>query len=109
MAIVLPQPIADYFSADAGSSADAIAQCFTPTAVVKDEGRTYTGRAAIHRWKVESSAKYTYTSEPRTIAEENGRMAVTNHLVGDFPGSPADLRYFFVLDGQKIAELEVIP
>jgi hypothetical protein len=32
---------------------------------------------------------------------------VTSHLVGDFPGSPVDLRYFFVLDGDKIASLEI--
>jgi len=34
---------------------------------------------------------------------------VTSHLVRDFPGSPVDLRYFFILDGDQIAALEIIP
>ena len=34
---------------------------------------------------------------------------MTSHLEGDFPGSPLDLRYFFTLDGDKIAALEIIP
>jgi len=109
MAIELPRAIADYFAADAGLSAEAIAACFTQAATIKDEGNTYTGRDAIRRWKDESSAKYTYTVEPISIADEGGRTVVTSHLVGDFPGSPTVLRYFFALDGEKIAELEVIP
>lgn len=109
MMIELPKPIAGYFEADAGLSAEAIAACFTPAAAVKDEGHTYTGRDAIRRWKDESSAKYSYTSEPFSIVEEEGRIVVASHLAGDFPGSPVDLRYVFVLDGEKISELEVIP
>lgn len=109
MTITLPKPIADYFAADQGVDAGAIAACFTPAAIVQDEGHTYAGREAIRRWKDESSAKYTYTAEPISIANEDGRTVVTSHLVGDFPGSPVDLRYLFVLADDKIAELEVIP
>lgn len=109
MAIELPTAIANYFAADAGLSAEAIAACFTQAAVVKDEGRTYAGRDAIRGWKDEASAKYTYTVEAFSIASEGGRTVVTSHLVGDFPGSPTDLRYFFIPDGDKIGELEIIP
>lgn len=59
MTIELPKAIADYFAADAGRGAEAIAACFTEVAVVRDEGHTYTGPDAIRRWKEESSAKYT--------------------------------------------------
>jgi hypothetical protein len=34
---------------------------------------------------------------------------VTSRLIGNFPGSPVDLRFFFELEGDKIASLEVIP
>ena len=34
---------------------------------------------------------------------------VTCRLTGNFPGSPVDLRFFFELEGDKIASLEVIP
>jgi hypothetical protein len=33
----------------------------------------------------------------------------TWQVAGNFPGSPVDLRFFFQLDGGKIASLEVIP
>jgi hypothetical protein len=32
---------------------------------------------------------------------------VTAHVAGDFPGSPIDLRYAFVLAGDRIARLEI--
>ncbi len=109
MTIELPRPIADYFAADARQSSEAVAACFSEAAVVRDEGHIHAGREEIRRWKHESSTKYTYTAEPVSFASEGDRSVVTSHLVGDFPGSPTDLRYFFVLDGDKIAELEVIP
>ena len=42
----LPKPIAAYFAADK-SDGEAVSQCFTENAVVKDEGHTHKGRAAI--------------------------------------------------------------
>lgn len=77
--------------------------------VVRDEGHSYAGRDAIRRWKDQSSAKYTCTAEPFSIADEDERVVVACHVAGDFPGSSADLRYVFALDGGKIAELEIIP
>jgi hypothetical protein len=101
----LPKAIGEYFAADKGD-AEAVARCFTENAVVKDEGRTYNGRIEIARWKAESSKKYEYTCEPIAISETGGKIVVTGHLVGNFPGSPVDLRYFFGLEDGKIAALE---
>jgi ketosteroid isomerase-like protein len=108
MSLDLPTPIAAYFSADNGDG-DAVSRCFTEQAVVMDEGHTYKGRAAIRQWKADTSTKYNYTSEPMAVERKDGKIIVTSHLVGDFPGSPVDLRYFFVLEGEEIAALEVIP
>jgi hypothetical protein len=108
MSINLPVPVAAYFTADADKvNRSAVALCFTENAVVKDEGHTYTGRAAIQRWK--ESTKFQYSSEPFVSEDSNGMTVVTSHLVGNFPGSPVDLRYFFKIDGDKIAALEIIP
>jgi len=109
MAIDLPGTIAGYFAADETRDAERVAQCFTEAAVVKDEGETYSGRDAIQAWKASSSTKYSYAVEPFSIAVEGDRMVVTSHLEGDFPGSPLDLRYFFALEGEKIAALEIVP
>jgi hypothetical protein len=104
----LPRPIAAYFTADKGDG-EAVSQCFTENAVVKDEGHTHTGRAAIKEWKTDASAKYEYTCEPLACEEKDGKTVVTSRLVGNFPGSPVDLRFFFKLEGDKIASLEIIP
>ncbi len=42
----LPKPIAAYFAADGGDG-EAVSQCFTENATVKDEGHTHRGPAAI--------------------------------------------------------------
>ena len=109
MSIELPSAIAAYFSADKKGNAQAISECFTQDAIVVDEGNTYTGRDAIRQWMANASTQYTYTVEPFSLTEEGDRTVVTSHLVGNFPGSPVDLRYLFVLDGDKIANLEIIP
>lgn len=104
--INLPLPISAYFTADI-KDGDAVARCFTDTAVVKDEGHTYTGREAIRAWKTEVASKYSYVSEPQAITTNGERTVVTSRLTGNFPGSPVDLRFFFLLDGDKIAQLEI--
>ena len=108
MAVELPTPIAGYFSADKGRDADALLQCFTEGATVRDEGHNYAGHEAIRRWKIASSSKYNYTVEPFAMADEAGLTVVTAHLTGDFPGSPVDLRYRFALDRERIAGLEIV-
>lgn len=109
MTIELPDTIAQYFAADKTSDPKAIAECFTQDAVVVDEGNTYTGRDAIQQWMANASTEYSYSVEPFALSHEGGRTVVTSHLVGNFPGSPVDPRYFFVLRGDKIAELEIVP
>ncbi|MCI0457800.1 MAG: nuclear transport factor 2 family protein [Gemmataceae bacterium] len=108
MTLDLPEPVAAYFAADK-EGGEAVGQCFTETAVVKDEGHAHRGRAAIKRWKQDASAKYRYTSEPFACEQQDGKVVVTCRLTGNFPGSPVNLRFFFGLEGDKIASLEVIP
>ena len=103
----LPKPVAGYFTADKVDG-EAVSRCFAENAAVKDEGHTHKGRAAIKAWKTDASAKYQYTCEPLACEEKDGRTVVTSHLVGNFPGSPVDLRFFFHLEGDKIASLEII-
>src|SRR3954466_2473523 len=108
MTLTLPQPVASYFAADE-EDAEAVARCFTELAVVKDEGHTYRGRAAIKQWKADAAAKYQYTTELLDCERKDGTTVVTSRLTGNFPGSPVTLRFLFGLEGDKIASLEVIP
>ncbi|MBD59775.1 MAG: polyketide cyclase [Citromicrobium sp.] len=109
MTIELPPAIAAYFVTDKKGDAQALSECFTEGATVVDEGNTYEGRDAIRNWMAHASTQYTYTVEPFALVEEGERITVTSRLVGNFPGSPVDLDYRFVLEGDKIARLEIAP
>ncbi|MBX3436060.1 MAG: nuclear transport factor 2 family protein [Planctomycetaceae bacterium] len=108
MSMELPQPIAAYFIADRGKG-ETVAACFTPDAVVQDEGHTHRGLDEIRNWRADVAAKYTYTCEPFEQEQHSDVTIVTCRLEGNFPGSPVNLRFFFRLDGGKISSLEVIP
>ncbi|NVP58586.1 nuclear transport factor 2 family protein [Mycoplana rhizolycopersici] len=107
MTMDLPKAIEAYFEADRTGSPDAIAATFTENGVVKDKGLTHRGRDTIRAWMADEAQQYSYTVEPFFMTTENGKTQVTAHAVGDFPGSPIDLRFFFVLAGDKVAELEI--
>jgi hypothetical protein len=106
MTLNLPKPVAAYFSADTVDG-EAVSECFTENAVVKDEGHTHQGRAAIKQWKADASAKYQYTCEPLACERKDSKIVVTCRLAGNFPGSPVNLRFFFELEGDQIASLEM--
>ncbi len=107
-ALNLPEPIVAYFNADA-LSGDAVADCFTKDAEVRDEGRTHVGRAAIAAWRTAATAKYHYTVEPLAHVRNDVRHIVTGRVSGNFPGSPVDLEFTFVLKRRKISFLEIRP
>ncbi|UNK40700.1 nuclear transport factor 2 family protein (plasmid) [Shinella sp. H4-D48] len=108
MTIKMPESIAAFFIADRDGGPDELAAGFTENAIVKDAGETLVGHEAIRQWKVDYTRKYgPTTTDPFFIVTEDGRTQVTAHVAGDFPGSPVDLRYFFVIAGDRIAELEI--
>ncbi len=107
MADRLATPIAIYIAAENRGDTEAMAECFAEDAVVRDEGRTIKGLAAIKRWKAETKRKYQHTVEPLASVQEGDKTIVTNRLTGNFPGSPIELQFIFKLDGDKIASLEI--
>ena len=107
MTIKLPKAIEAYFEADRIRSPDVIAATFTENGIVKDKGLTHRGRDAIRAWMADEAQQYSYTVEPFLITSENDKTLVTAHALGNFPGSPIDLRFFFVLANDKVAELEI--
>jgi hypothetical protein len=105
--IDLPTPIAIYITAENSGDTEALAECVTKDAVVRDEGKTIEGLAAIKQWKAETKKKYQHTVEPLTVAQKDGKIIVTNRLTGSFPGSPIELEFVFMLDGDKIVSLQI--
>jgi hypothetical protein len=107
MPISLPKPIASYFAAEKAEDAGALVGCFTGDGVVRDEGGTFTGRAAIARWNADARAKYHHTVVPLSATENDGVIVVLARVAGDFPGSPVELQHVFRLEGGQIASLEI--
>jgi hypothetical protein len=107
MAIALTEPFATYIAAVNGNEVESAVGCFDEDASVLDEGRTIRGRSAIRRWIVKTKEKYRHTIDPLKSAKEDDKVTVTCRLSGDFPGSPVEARFAFVLQGGKISSLEI--
>jgi SnoaL-like protein len=105
--IHLAPPIELYVKIENSGDAEALSQCFASNATVRDEGGTYQGLAAIKQWKAETKKKYGHTVAPLAIADRDGKTVLKAKLTGNFPGSPVTLEFSFVLEGGKIASLEI--
>ena len=84
MEVNLPVPVAIYLAAENQGHTEIVAQCFTPDAVVRDEGKTIEGIAAIKQWTAETREKYQHTIEPLVSAEKDGKTSVA--YAGRGPG-----------------------
>jgi len=109
MAVSLPDVITAYFEVSNGADITHLTHCFTPDAVVLDEGRIHRGHEAIQSWQREAQMKSEYSVEPLGVVREGDRMTVTAKVAGNFPGSPVQLEHVFDLAGDKIRSLEIKP
>ena len=107
MPVALPEAIARYFAAEQAHDAEALARCFTPDGVVRDEGGTFTGATAIRDWNAAAREKYHHTVTPLGALDRDGATIVSGRVAGDFPGSPVTLDHIFRLEGDKIASLDI--
>jgi ketosteroid isomerase-like protein len=98
-----------YFAAANAFDDEAVADCFMPDAIVRDEGRDIQGRAAIRAWKRKTSERYRPQAAVIAMEASGNRTIVTAEVSGDFTGSPVLLRYGFEMAGDKIAALEIVP
>lgn len=108
MADEMPVTLTRYFAAQNAHDVEAMLTAFAPGAEVRDEGKTYVGRGAIREWKLATSAKYRITARPLHMKREGDALATTVEVSGNFPGSPVNLTYDFLLDGSElIRRLEI--
>lgn len=102
-----PTPVAAYFAADAAGDLDALTRSFAKDGAVKDEGELRRGAEAIRAWWRAAKAKYRHNVAPISAATEGDRVIVSGDVTGDFPGSPATLRFTFDLSTDGIRRLEI--
>ena len=107
MGIHLPGPIDLYFASENAHDTTVLDQCFTTATIVRDEGKTIEGLAAIKAWRIETGKKYSHSVEPLAMSERHGKVIVTGKVSGDFPGSPVNLDHIFEIEGDRIVSLEI--
>ncbi len=103
----LPAAVASYLTAANEQDIEAVAACFDQDAVVRDEGMSRRGIAAVRQWAREVSEKYRPAVEVIDVTDTDSGTIVTARVAGAFPGSPVDLRYAFTLHQGKIVRLEI--
>jgi SnoaL-like domain len=108
MSTKLPEPLATYFAGHKNHDVDAMIGLFTEAATVKDEGQERRGLPAIRKWMKESNAKYTVTVAVINVTETAANTTATGRVSGNFPASPAELRFIFTLGQGKITRLEIV-
>jgi hypothetical protein len=109
MSLDLHDLLANYFANENRSDADGLGlgACFADHAVVRDEGRSIEGVAAIKQWMRDAKEKYQHTVEPIAIAKRDGKTVVTARVSGNFPNSPVNLDHIFEIEDDRIASLEI--
>ncbi|MEW7848780.1 nuclear transport factor 2 family protein [Massilia aurea] len=105
----LPQAIADYIAAANAQAPERLATCFTPDAIVHDEGHEHRGRGRIAAWVRDTGMRYDATIEPGVLDEISGGHRLQATVRGNFPGSPIALHFHFILEAGAIASLEIKP
>jgi hypothetical protein len=107
MNVTLPPPLDIYVSAEASTDVARLVDCFASDGVVRDEGRTISGLAAIMAWKKDTKARYQYTLQPLDVIQNKLAVTMRARLTGKFPGSPIEVTYRFELADGKIVRLEI--
>lgn len=107
MALDLKPPLSTYFEATNAHDADSVAALFGETALVRDENADHLGRIAIRQWAQGTYDKYDVRVRPENAIEEGGLTVVKTNVAGSFLGSPIELKFRFVTDGEEIRELRI--
>lgn len=104
----LPKVISDLIEAQNNSDSTAFSELFSETAVVKDDGHAYKGKDAVKKWNEDANEKYGAKIKPVKVEHEESKTIVSMEVSGNFDGSPAILKYYFGLEKEEIASLEIL-
>ena len=107
MTVLVPPAIARYLDAQSAVGPTGFAECFSATAVVRDEGHAYQGLSSILEWKKSTDARYQVRTTPLGIFREGNHFTLLAHVVGNFPGKQIDLVHRFTIKDEVIKALEI--
>lgn len=102
----LPTVLTDLIAAQNSADSTAYANCFAETAIVFDEGKKHTGKAAIKNWI--AKANETYKAKMKPLHYSPAKQTLEAEISGTFPGSPLVLTYQFEIQGEQIQSLKIV-
>src|SRR5689334_22589892 len=105
--MVLPDALTRFFEAEQSGDIDVLTSAFCDNAVVRDEGATHRGLAQVRLWWLDAKQKYSHTAQPVSVENDGDASCVLSTVRGNFPNSPVQLHFRFVLEAGKILELEI--
>jgi hypothetical protein len=103
----LHKTVASLVAAQNSHDSQAYAECFSESAIVHDEGKTYNGKAGIKRWNENSNREYQTVLRPLDYKETDAENLLTAEVSGSFPGSPAVLQFHLKLKDSLIDSLKI--
>jgi len=109
----LPAPVLGFVQAMNMYDLDSMISRFAPDAIANDQMRHYEGRDAIRTWLAKEIAGDRVTMFVTEILRHPGGVAVLAKVTGDYDKTglpdPLELRFYFTLAGDVIAQLVIIP
>lgn len=96
----LPEIVSELIKTQNSFDSVAYANCFSETAVVRDEGKTHKGKKQIREWIAGANERYRATMEPLDFKEGGSKSILKVEVEGTFDGSPIVLDYHLeIADG----------
>jgi ketosteroid isomerase-like protein len=109
----LPAPVLGFVQAMNMYDLDGMVSRFAPDAIANDQMRHYEGRDAIRAWLAKEIAGDRVTMFVTEILHHLGGVAILAKVTGDYDKTglpdPLELRFYFTLAGDAIAQLVIIP
>lgn len=103
----LPEVIQEYIAAANTGRIEEAAACFTLDALVHDENKDHQGVAAIRDWITQTTREFKPHNEVLSASNNGESHHVISTISGNFPGSPAELPFHYVLSDGKISRLSI--
>ena len=103
----LPSLVERFVATQNNFDSNGFVTCFTPLAVVHDEGKTHTGKKEIQQWIEHSNEQYRSSLKPQGYEQFGAVGVLTAEVSGTFPGSPIVLQFHLTLKDDLIQSLKV--
>ncbi|UPT68193.1 MAG: nuclear transport factor 2 family protein [Sphingobacteriales bacterium JAD_PAG50586_3] len=103
----LPEIIAELVSAQNAHNSTAFTNCFSPSAIVFDEGKKHIGTSEIKLWNEKTNKEYNTTLEPLGYEEKETESILLVNVSGSFDGSPIALHYHLTFENGLVQTLKI--